>query len=235
MEIGFVKKAKKTTTTMSHTFKEINNRNVLARLILIIFGIFSITVLLSACSNHRTFSSNIKEFDFTFEIPEGWAIDSIQNGSELIEVNTSGPIASERESSAKASFVVFLLSDPTVDRESRERVAKLMGYDSWADQEAQNNLSGHVEGAKNSFHNFNLLNQGDRLVDGVKGYGTEYTYDFPNPWPVNGSWIVIPTRNLYIEVPRNRIVYEILISASQDEWNAREKDIQHILDTFKWK
>lgn len=217
MEIGFVKKAMKISTTMYQTFEEISNRKVLARLILIVFGIFLIAVILSACSGYRTFSSNIKELDFTFEVPKGWAIDSIQSGSDIIEVNTSGPIASERESSAKASFLVFRNLESNVDLK------------------AQNMLAEQIQADEKSFRNYNLLKQGERLVDGINGYSAEYTYDFPNPWPVNGSWIVIPTRDLYIEIPRNGMVHEILISASQNEWNAREKDIQHILDTFKWK
>jgi hypothetical protein len=45
----------------------------------------------------------------------------------------------------------------------------------------------------------------------------------------------IPTRVLDIAIPRNGTVYNVWIHASQNEWNAREKDIQHTLDTFRWK
>ena len=38
-----------------------------------------------------------------------------------------------------------------------------------------------------------------------------------------------------IIIAKDEAVYEIIISANQNEWNTHEQDIQHVLGTFRWK
>lgn len=175
-----------------------------------------ISSALTGCAEYHTFSSRIKQLDFTFEYPRGWRIAIIEQYSDFVYTNLTGPNVSEKESAAKASFDVHL------------------GKGEKADQEAQRISKGRINADKDT-PNFNLIRQETANVDGYKGYLVEYTYDHVSMPTGPKSWFFIPTHVLDITIPKNGMVYEIWLSASQNEWNAREKDFQHILNTFRWK
>jgi hypothetical protein len=173
-------------------------------------------VLLTGCSDYQTFSSRIQQLDFTFEYPRGWRVDIIEQYSDLVYANLTGPDVSENESAAKADFTVHLLKG-----EQEGQAAQRISNESYYTD-------------KNS-RNFNIIRQEITGIDSYNGYLVEYTFDYTTLPTGPDTWSYIPSRILDIAVPRNGMVYEIWISASQNEWNAREQDIQHILSTFKWK
>ena len=171
---------------------------------------------LTGCADSHTFSSRIKQMDFTFEYPRGWRVAIIEQYSELVYANLVGPDTSENESGAKATFHVYL------------------GKGDQADQEAQRISKGSVS-VNDTSRNFNIIRQETVNIDGYKGYLAEYDFDHVSLPTGPSTWFYISTHVLDITVPRNGKVYEIWMSASQNEWNAREQDFQQILDTFKWK
>lgn len=181
--------------------------------------------LLIACSGrtsyYTTFSRSVKQLDFTFEYPRDWWVSPVEQYSDLVKVNIVGPDTSDRESPVKVFISVWLGLGPK------------------ADQEAQDLLSGDISLFKKfpkEFPNFELARQGSITLDGCGGYEVEYTHDAVSSWDVPPELrFYVPTRVLNIAIPRKGMVYEIWTSASQNEWNARENDIQHILDTFRWK
>jgi hypothetical protein len=177
--------------------------------------------LLVACSGrtsyYATFSRRVKQLDFTFEYPRQWWVTPVEQYSDLVKVNIVDAKTSENESAVAVFVHVWL------------------GLGSQAEQEAQDRLSESISFDK-QWPNFKLVRQGGITLDGYGGYEVEYTHDAVSSWEVPPALrFYIPTRVLNIAIPRNGMVYEIWISTSQNEWNAREKDIQHILDTFRWK
>jgi hypothetical protein len=169
----------------------------------------------TGCSEYITFSN--KNFDFIFEYPRGWNVVSNEQSSELIYAILLGPDTSKNESKAKAFLRIYL------------------GKGEKADQEAQTLISNHID-QYHKARNFNLIKQDTINLDGASGYQINYTYDYDQTYmlPLQEN-LYLPTETIDTVIPRNGRVYEIWISASQNEWNAREKDIQHILSTFKWK
>jgi len=183
--------------------------------------LLAILSLVTACSDNATFSRRVKQLDFTFEYPRYWWVSPVEQYSESTHCNISGPETSDRESAVKVLISVWL------------------GLGSQAEQEAQDLLSEDTSIFKKfpeEFPNFELVRQGNVTLDGCVGYEIEYTHDAVSSWKAPPETrFYVPTRVLNIAIPRNGMVYQIWISASQNEWNAREKDIQHILDTFRWK
>jgi hypothetical protein len=142
---------------------------------------------------------------------------SIEQSSELIHANLLSLDTSINESKAKAFFIIYL------------------GKGENADQEAQTLISNYID-QYHKARNFNLIKQDTINLDGASGYQINYTYDYDQTYrlPLQDN-LYLPTETIDTVIPRNGKVYEIWISASQNEWNAREKDIQHILGTFRWK
>jgi len=181
--------------------------------------------LVTACSDNATYATFsrwwVKQLDFTFEYPRGWWVSPVEHYSDLVKVNIIGGETSENESGVAVLVYVWL------------------GLGSQAEQEAQDLLSEDISLFKQfpkDFPNFELTRQGSITLDGCGGYEVEYTYDAVSSWKAPPEMrFYIPTRVLNITIPRRGMVYQIRISATQNAWNAREKDIQHILATFRWK
>jgi len=142
----------------------------------------------------------------------------IENYSEFVHANIWGPDTTEQESPIKLNLFV------------------LFGLNSKAEQKAKDLLIRRIHAAKEE-HNFTLVRQELINIDGYQSNLVEFTYDLDTAFYrfVEEELRYISTRDLNITIPRNGMVYEILISASQNEWNTHQKEIQHILDTFKWK
>jgi hypothetical protein len=177
--------------------------------------------LLVACSGgtsyYATFSRRVNQLDFTFEYPREWLVLPLERYSDLVMVDFLGPDTSDHESPVKVFVSVWLGLGPV------------------AEEDAQRRLNAGVS-TDTQWPNFTILRQGTITLDGYSGYLVEYTHDAVSSWEVPPELrFYVPTRVLNIAIPRKGMVYEIWISASQNEWNAREKDIQHILDTFRWK
>ena len=169
---------------------------------------------LAGCRTYTAFSGDNKGLDFTFEYPEDWRISGIREDSESAYFNILGPIVSNDESPIFLAFYTWF------------------GLGNGAEQDAQKRLSESIT-ADSKQRNFSLVRQETANLDGSKSYQAEYTADFASlPRP---EVIYLAIKSIRITVPREGKVYEILISAGQNQWNNHEKDIQHVLDTFKWK
>jgi hypothetical protein len=178
--------------------------------------IMLLTLFVSACSYYATFSSRVEQLDFTFEYPREWWVSLVEQYSDLVAVNILGPDTPEGRGGVGVEVSVLLGLGPGAEEHARVTVNRAVS--SLEDE-----------------RNFLLLRQDAIKMDGANGYRAECTYDI---FPIDlapAARFNIPMRLLDIAIPRNGMVYEIWISASQNEWNAREKDIQHILDTFRWK
>jgi hypothetical protein len=175
--------------------------------------------LVTACSDNTTyasFSQKVKQLDFTFEYPKDWWVSPVEEYSDLVAVNIVGPDTPE----GRGGVVVM--------------VSVLFGLGPSAEEHAQRTVNRVVSSLEDE-PNFLLLRQDTINLDTANGYRAECTYDI---FPIDlapAARFNIPMRLLDIAIPRNGMVYEISISASQNEWNARQKDIQHTVDTFRWK
>ena len=186
--------------------------------ITIVFLFVMILSLFPACSGYSNFSSRYKELDFTFEYPNAWEKGIEENLSELVYSTILGPNTAQiQESPVKVQVSVW------------------SGLATNADQDTQRRADGHVT-SREKERNFILIKQEAIMLDGMSGYQNEFTYDYDQFYarPIEETRY-IPTHEMYVTIPREGKVYEIWISASQNEWNTREKDIQHVLDTFDWK
>jgi len=165
-----------------------------------------------AFDTFRPFSNGEELLDFSFEYPKDWTIDIMERYSDLAYADMSGP----KDSELQVSFNVWL---------HPEKDALSMIRDNLLANERQ--------------RNFNLISQDIISLDGFKGFQVQYSYNaMSNPHnpvlpPEERSYIPIRIKDIAVE--RDNKIYEINISARQDEWQEREKYIQHILDTFKWK
>jgi hypothetical protein len=184
-----------------------------------------IIALLGGCSrseDYRVFSEEGVGFIFEYpqgQWPNGWLVTPVYRSSDSWYIGLLGPDPADlgRESSIKVSIDVWLGLGPK------------------AEQKAQDILSEHVEAYERT-PNFKIVRQENVILDRQIGYLVEYTHDFDTSFfRPPGQGFLLPTRVLNIATPRDGKVYQILVLASQNEWNTREKDIQHILDTFKWK
>lgn len=173
-----------------------------------------IVTCLTACSYYKTYSGQVKELDFAFEYPRGWRIVMVEKYPDLVYMNISAPYTSETGVPVGVSCIAY----PELD--------------SYPEQWAQDNLNLEIL-TYSKLTNFELVYQETTSLDGYDGYRFECTYDFPTSDLPDHPYNHI--RKLVIIVPKDDVVYKILISASQDEWNTHEQDIQHVLDTFRWK
>ena len=187
-------------------------------------GIFTIVFLLVltssvlvSCSDYVFFSRTSKDMDFTFEYPRGWGITKVEEYSDLTTVSLLVPWkASETESSVKLEFTVYLKEGAKAEQYVKESLAFDLSF--------YGKMPAYV-----------LLRNENISVDGVSGTLVEYTYDHRagnSPRLMN---IFFTSRTLGVYVPKDGKVYEIDIIGSQNEWNLHEKEIKHVLDTFKWK
>jgi len=175
-------------------------------------------VSLVACSYYTAFSVRAKEVDFTFEYPREWSVTDVEKYPEGVHVTLLVPwTPSEDRSSVKVFLSVYL------------------GLGSKAEEEAQTILTGEMSFYENE-RNYKLVRYEATRLSSVDGYLLEYTYDhLARDAPVPEKRTYIATRKLDITIPRNGRVYQVVVGGSQAEWDVHEKDIQHILDTFKWK
>lgn len=173
--------------------------------------------LLTACSHYATFSSKVKELDFTFQYPRGWWVSDVEQYPDLVHATILGPGVSGDESSLAIFLTVWPATGTDIDLQAQERVSLEISTD---ERE----------------RNYKLVKNDTTDVDGTQGYLVEYTLDhLAKEVPLVEQRTYIAIRGLYIIVPRNGRVYEISMAASENEWNRRTSDIQHILDTFRWK
>lgn len=178
-----------------------------------VLSIFTMLVLVLslpvACSYYRSFSTNAANLDFTFEYPREWTISDLDDsGFRLVS-----PIPPD-ESPIQVGFSITLNPFPS------------------SEIEASNNMELFLRYTQDE-RNFQIINQGENMFDGVSGQVVECTYDVLALPELNQKYI--PIRKKRIELPRNNKVYEIVISGNQNQWSLWEKDINYFLDTFKWK
>jgi hypothetical protein len=180
-----------------------------------LFMVASLILPGAACLNKGPYVV-FRQLDFRYEHPRGWA-RNVEKYPTFFHTIVWDPKSSDSESPVKIFVDVRL-----------ERGAK-------ADQEAEEIVSAKISSLKGE-HNFTLTRQESVILSGSRGYLAEYDYDsLSSQKAPPEKRFYIPTRVIDICVGRNGSVYEVWISASQNEWSAHEKDIQHILDTFKWK
>jgi hypothetical protein len=182
----------------------------------LVFGLLLIPFL-NSCSYYATFPSGTKQLGFTFEYPRSWRISSIDHYSDATVAFIYGPDTSANE----AGVYMYL--------------AVNYGYGLQADDEAKATQAREISINKNS-RNFSIIRQETVYMNGFEGYLTEFAYDFRrSEWLPPSKWTYVPIRTIIVYVPRNGSVYELMIEASQNEWNTWEVDIQHVLDTFVWR
>ena len=139
--------------------------------------------------------------------------------TDVVLVHILAPLESEEETPVNASLYIWVHPQGSAEQ--------------YAEYLLNSDLSFYSQQ-----RNFQLIRQEPTQLDGSSGYLLEYIYDHPAtevPLLPSGEYTYITIRTLDIAIPRNDIVYEIYISASQNVWNAREEGIQHILDTFRWQ
>jgi len=181
------------------------------------FLLLAAAFLLTSCSYYATFSSKVKELDFTFQYPRGWWVSDVEQYPHLVTVSILSPAVSGNESSLKVELASWPGTGADINLQAQERVDHVISID---------------EGQRN----FKLVKNDTIDVDGSRGYLVEYTLDhLAKEVPRAEQRTYIPIHWLRRVVPRNGRVYEISMSASQNEWDRRANDIQHILDTFRWK
>lgn len=169
---------------------------------------------LTACSYYKTYSGQVKKLDFTFEYPRAWKIVITEQYPTLVYMNISAPYNSETEVPVDINYTVYLeLNSPS---------------EQWAQDKLNRDISTY-----STQINFKLISQEATSLDGYDGQKFECTYDFPASDLPDRSYNHI--RQIIIIVPKGDVVYRTLISASQDEWKTNEQDIQHVLNTFRWK
>ena len=188
-------------------------------LIIIIGLIFAFAMVsLVACSYYTAFSVRAEEVDFTFEYPREWSMTDVEKYPEGVHVNV---LATWTPSEDKSSVAVFL--------------NVYLGLGSKAEQEAQSMLTSKMSFYENQ-RNYKLVRYETTRLDGVDGYLLEYTYDhLARDVPVTEERTYIATRSLDITIPRNGRVYQITVGGSQAEWDRHQKELEHLLDTFRWK
>jgi hypothetical protein len=167
----------------------------------------------SSCLNSGPYAT-FKQPDFSYEYPKGWR-QFVDQYSDFISTNVWDPTVSDNESSVGISVSISL------------------GLGTKAEQQAQDGLSGRIASLKEE-PDFTLISKETINLDGNSGYQAEYTYGAIANLKIQPR-SYIPTRVLDISIPRDGKVYDIKISASQNEWNTHQTEIQHVLDTFKWK
>jgi hypothetical protein len=189
-----------------------NLKELLLILLIMLILVFSIS-----CSNYVQFSSDIKALDFTFEYPKKWEITSPEIFPDYVYFNIWEPSTSDNESK-----VVIGLNN-------------WIGKGADADAEALSKVQAQIEEASKG-PNYSLIRQEGIILDGVKGYAGEYFYDRLNRYNATSQdKSYFNMREMDVCLPKDGNVYEIWISASQNKWNLWSEDIQHILDTFRWK
>jgi len=178
--------------------------------------LMTITLFMTGCSYYATFSK--KAFDCSLEYPRSWEVTPVWEHTDLICVRILGPVESEEETSVKVFLNIWLHPEGSAEQYAEYRLNSVMSSYS---QE----------------RNFQLIRQETTQLDGCSGYLVEYVHEQISSESLlpSGEYPYDTFRTIIITIPRNNVVYEVYISASQNDWNACEKDIQHILDTFKWK
>jgi hypothetical protein len=185
-------------------------KNILVFILLM----FSILLFLTAC--YATLSGGVKQTGFELEYPILWDKSTTWQSAESIQYGIFGPDTSDNESPLKIYIAIWL------------------DLHSQAEQYAQDIVAGRILSDSDE-RNFNLVKQETITLDGFSGFQVEYTHDAVADYHLPPEiWTYIPSRALNITIPRNGNVYEIWISASQNEWEARERDIQRVLETFRW-
>ena len=183
-------------------------------ILVFILLVFSILLLLTAC--YATLSGGFEQTGFELEYPILWEKSTTWQSAESIQYGIFGPDTSDNESPLKLSVYIWL---------------DLYGP---AEREAQDILKGKIRFYENQ-RNFNLIKHETITLDGFSGFQVEFTCDAVSDYHLPPEiWTYIPARVLNITIPRNGNVYEIWISASQNEWEARERDIHRVLETFRW-
>ena len=178
----------------------------------------------SNCIGDSEYNRFSQGFGFTFEYPnrsgpEKWLIDPTFKYTDHISTGLLAPniVDPEHESPVKVKILIWL------DQEST------------AEEKAQDIISRQIIRTEGS-SNFTIIRRETVNLDEQTGYLVEYSFMFDSsPFEPPGKGMLIPTREMNIAIPRDQNVYDIWISASQNEWNRHEKFIEHILDTFRWK
>ena len=189
-------------------------------------AIVTIASMLGSCTarpDTALFSSNVQQIDFTFEYPRVLRVTPVEEYPDLV------------------TFTVIDLAQGSLYMQVSVWPGLGVGAEAYARRQVNDEVSFHQSQPTNE-RNFVLLRNDKVALDTVVGYRIEFTVDvlrMPNVDSFGSSPTsadpYIYDRTIRIAVPRNGSVYELTISVGRDEWSRREKDIQHILDTFKWK
>jgi hypothetical protein len=204
-------------TLIDRSPKRPRRRRLLRSKKLSVVFLTALCVLLVGCSEYVVFSRPVTDLDFTFEYPREWRITGVEKYSDLVTFSILAPwTVSETESPLTLSFSTWLGLSTKADQYARDQLAnELSFYETQPAYELKRNESGQL--------------------DGAGGYVVEYTYNHPSGDVPRLAGTFVSARVLDVMIPRNGNVFEIHVGASQNEWTAHEKEIQHILDTFRWK
>lgn len=200
------------------------NNQVRNRILLLVITIATVVTLLFCCSCSSDYNKFSEGLDFTFEYPsgewpDGWLVTPVLEYPTLIEAGLLGPSPETTIYASAVNVRLITWIKPQLDVEA----------------EAQEKISDDIVAYSNT-PNFQIIRREDIKIDDVKGFLVEYSYDYDMSLDsANNEGVFFPSRVLNIAIPWNMKVYQIRISATQNEWAKHEKDIEHILDTFRWK
>jgi len=194
-------------------------RRVRSRRTVVRFWLLTVPLIVSlfgvGCLNNGPYVT-FRQLGFGFEHPRGWA-KNVERYPDFVQTVVWDPTVSENESAVK----VF--------------VNRRLGLGGNAEQEARDNLARRLS-SDSGERNFALIRNDSITLDGRTGYLAEYTLEAVASYKVDpAKRSYVPTRVVDISVGWAGSVYEIEVSASQNEWSAHESDIQHVLDTFRWR
>ena len=181
----------------------------------LLFSFLFILLFLTSCAKYTAYTGKIENLDFYFEYPVTWYVDSSSGGTTFSHI----------------SIRELNFRDTDHDYAVHMQFSVMFKFDSTPEQFSEDQINGIIENCSLR-SNFELIHNERIMMDGCEGLFVECIYDAPLLLKGEGY---CPTRTLAIFIPKNDRVYNLAIVAGQDDWGRNQDNIQHILDTFKWK
>jgi hypothetical protein len=186
-----------------------------SRLFMCLIALFCVgTLFLTSCSYYSRFNNG--DYPYTFEYPRSWDINETTFSPNLISTSIIGDMGNEEGTWIGVDLDIWIWPDISKGDDALNQMKSAMSY--------------YV-----NYPNFSLIRSDPLVLDGCKGNVIEYNVDVNDDNPNIEKRKYFPIKVMDIMVIRDSKAYEINLSARQNDWKMNEKDIQHILDSFKWK
>ncbi len=173
-----------------------------------------ILLSLTSCAKYTAYTGKIENLDFYFEYPVTWYVDSSSGGTTFSHI----------------SIKELNFRDTDHDYPVHMQFSVMFKFNSTPEQFSQDQINGVIDRFSNR-PNYKLINNNSFTMDGCESLILEYIYDARHLTKEG----YCPTRTLDIFIPKSDRVYNLHITAGQDDWTRNQSNIHHIIDTFKWK